>query len=122
MGDRAVIQLRTKDEMSPCLYMHNSGDEVAAILKRTHTRMEGRGNDVSYAFARLVQEAIGDSWGCLSFGVWNQTELLTESDTHGDAGVFVVDVSDGVWRVYAGGGYAFEGKDVPEGLELCVLD
>ena len=55
MGDRALIQLTNGTEVSPVLYLHWAGEQVADILRRTQKRMAGRGPDLSYTFARLVQ-------------------------------------------------------------------
>ena len=106
MGDRALIQLVNKSgAVSPVLYLHNGGGNVANILLRTQTQMKGRANDVDYAFARLVQQAINGDNSSSGIGVWNQTERLAEDDSHGDAGCFVVDVSAEAWTVAQGGGY-----------------
>ncbi|WP_045769524.1 hypothetical protein [Xanthomonas albilineans] len=104
MGDRALIQLKCKQEVSPVLYMHWGGSYVGDIIKRTKARMASR-HEIDYAFARLVQEAISDSPGDAGFGVWNQVELLTEGDSHDDAGCFVVDISSPEWPVTCFGGY-----------------
>ena len=105
MGDRALIQLTNGTEVSPVLYLHWAGEQVADILRRTQKRMAGRGPDLSYTFARLVQEAIGDDDGCLSFGVWNRTTPLEPSDSHGDAGCFLVNILQPAWSVQCFGGY-----------------
>lgn len=116
MGDRALIQLTTgKAEAgvavnSPVLYLHWAGDEVADILNRTKARMESRGPDLDYTFARLVQEAIADDNGNLSFGVSNRTYPLHASSSHGDAGCFLVDIGELGWLVRCGGGYGLLGE------------
>lgn len=111
MGDRALIQLvDSSGTVSPVLYLHWRGGSVADILARTEKRMRGRADDVSYAFARLVQEATAGDGATenLSIGVWNQAAKLTAGDSHGDAGVFVVNVSRERWTVAQGGGYGLE--------------
>lgn len=110
MGDRALIQLKTASEFSPVLYLHWSGGHVADILARTEKQMRGRAGDVSYSFARLVAQAINGDKSNLSYGVWNADKVLTAEDSHGDAGVFVVDVSSEAWTVAAGGGYGLQGE------------
>lgn len=110
MGNRARIQLTNNDgEVSPVLYLHWGGSDVADILTQTQSQMRTRANDIEYAFARLVQQAIGNDDGNTGFGVSNQIEKLTASDSHGDAGCFVVDISDAAWKVAQGGGYGLEG-------------
>lgn len=105
MGDRALIQLTAEGKVSPVLYLHWGGSGVAALLARLEKRMKGRPNDMDYAFARLVQEAVGDDSGNTGFGVWNATAELTEGDTHGDAGCFVVNVEQDKHAIKAFGGY-----------------
>lgn len=110
MGDRALIQLTTiGGGVSPVLYLHWGGSCVADILQRTQEQMKGRPNDESYAFARLVQQAINGDSHNTGIGVWNQIERLTPADSHGDAGCFVVDVTTETWNVAQGGGYGLEG-------------
>lgn len=111
MGDKALIQLRAdSNECSPVLYLHWGGSAVADIIARTEARMANRPGDVSYIFARLVQEAIAtDPHGVdTGFGVWNQTSTLTAADSHGDAGCFLVDVSRPKYVISAFGGYGLK--------------
>jgi hypothetical protein len=111
MGDRALIQLTTKDgDVSPVLYLHWGGSDVANILQRAQEQMKGRANDLSYAFARLVQQAINGDGHNTGYGVWNHASRLTESDSHGDAGCFVIDVTTEAWSVAQGGGYGLGGE------------
>lgn len=114
MGDRALIQLRGAEDCSPVLYLHWGGHDVAAILTRAQERMHTRPNDVEYAFARLVQAAVGDDDGNTGIGVWNRPEPLTAADSHGDAGCFLVDVRNPRWVVYVGGGYGFDDAPTPD--------
>lgn len=115
MGDRALIQLTNKSgQVSPVLYLHWSGSDVADIIWRTQERMRDRVNDVEYSFARLVQEATRDDDEDTGFGCWNQAEPLTAKDSHGDAGCFLIDVTEQKWVVKAGGGYGFDSLDTSE--------
>ena len=112
MGDRALIQLKDRGgNFSPVLYLHWKGDQVGSILQRTAVRMGDRIDDISYSFARLVQEAMMDDQGNLSFGVWNADHELTVKDSHGDAGVFLADVSSSTWKVKCSGGYGIPKAD-----------
>lgn len=111
MGERALIQLIDKERnCSPTLYLHWGGGEVGSILSRLQKRMDGRRNDIEYGFARLVQEAINGDDGNLSFGVSNQSTIISDAYSPGDAGAFVVDVSTTPWTVWCGGdsGYGFD--------------
>lgn len=106
MGDRVLMQCHVggTDHVGPVVYGHWLGSEVPKIVSALQARMAARGNDVDYASARLVQEAIAaQSHDCLGVGIWNTTRLLTEDDSHGDAGVVLIDVRD--WTVQYFGGY-----------------
>ena len=78
---------------------------------QTKKHMEGRFGDISYACARFIgichAAAPGNN---LSLGVWNTTpegvKCIEDEDddfSHGDAGVFVVNVTD--FSVKHFGGY-----------------
>lgn len=111
MGDRALIQLKDREEnVSPVLYLHWSGHRVGQIIELTESRMAGRPNDIQYAFARLVQQAVLDDDHNTGFGVWNHDKPLTEEDSHGDAGCFLVDISAPKWVIQCFGGYGL-GED-----------
>lgn len=112
MGDRAVIQLESAGHYSPVLYLHWGGHAVAGIIERTQKRMEDRPGDLPYIFARLVQEAVSEApEGSTGFGVWNATEEITEADSQGDAGCFVVDVLNSKYDIRAFGGYGLSEDD-----------
>ena len=103
MGDRALVQFTDGDEVSPVIYLHWSGSEVAGYLKELAELMRGREGDVNYAAARFVGICHNHIEGNLSLGMWNQVEKLTADDSHGDAGCFVVNVD--TWNIEAMGGY-----------------
>jgi hypothetical protein len=117
VGDRVLIQivgrnLRLGDadnsvRFSPVAYGHWCGSDTPAIVARLRERMKSRPGDVDYTFARLIQEMTDGDTGALSFGVWNADHVLTESDSHGDAGCVVIDVSQG-FQVRCFGGYLTE--------------
>lgn len=93
MGDRVLLQVvkKSPEEFSPVIYCHWLGGCGAIdAVTRLKARMEGRSGDVPYATARLVQEVINNDNGNLSFGVWNAEKVLTAEDSHGDAGVILV--------------------------------
>lgn len=111
MGDRAVVvfsERRDKTEyFSPSIYLHWSGDEVFDLLVKAIPRMRAGGLDYSAAcFCGVCHEEIE---GNLSLGLYNapkdRKEVESEEFSHGDAGVFVVDVK--TWKVEAFNGYGF---------------
>jgi hypothetical protein len=108
MGDRALIQVFSSDNygdtLSPVLYLHWGGPAAPDIIEATFRQMKDRPDDVEYFFARLVENACAtDPGGDMSIGVYNQTELLTKTDSQGDAGVFLVNVKRNT--VSVSGGY-----------------
>lgn len=107
MGDRLLMQVKgPADECSPVIYCHWQGSAAGAICEELRERMKGRDRDVSYTAARLVQIATaGDPTGNMSFGIWNAAGILTEKDSHGDAGIVIVDVSTDKMSFSCLGGY-----------------
>ncbi len=120
MGDRVLFQVLSKAQgaVGPVVYGHWSGSNAPAIVRRLVDRMAARPGDVAYTTARLVQEIVADDPdGPLGVGVWNaptlgggSSEVLTADDTHGDAGVVLIDCSDG-FRCECLGGYLLTGPD-----------
>lgn len=106
MGDRILYQVvskydrmtKTALEFSPVVYGHNSGhnwkEDTAKLAKKMRDR-----SDVQYAAARLIQIMIGDHPFSVNdncgFGIWNIDRVLTADDTHGDAGVVLIDADNG---------------------------
>ena len=105
MGDRVLMQCYSSKTgvFGPVLYCHWAGSDAPQIVKALRDRMAERPGDPDYSSARLVQIAIGNDASALSFGIWNATALLTESDSHGDAGCVLIDVSDNHSAQYFGG-------------------
>ena len=118
MGDRAIVVLKkevmtdgvTHTLISPQMYLHWNGspDNVSLYIDKLAETMEGRRGDLSYAFARLVGIAHEDIEGNLSLGVYSND--FADDDiydnvsriSHGDNGVYVVDVDDYmITRFYA---------------------
>ena len=116
MGDRVLIQVVNGQEISPVAYGHWCGDRTPEIVARLKRRMKDRPGDVSYTFARLVQEMTNGDDGALSFGCWNadvsvgSDGRITAKDSHGDAGCVIIDVSRG-FRCDCLGGYLSADKD-----------
>ena len=113
MGDRALIIVTDGADVSPVIYLHWHGSAVPEILARLKDRMTSRGPDVNYAAARLIQEATEGDDGNLSFGVWNAAPAIIKAvidkdhktlavESHGDAGLIVLDVNDYTWQAFGG--------------------
>lgn len=112
MGDRVLIQCHNSKtgDFGPVVYGHNSGGDAMAAVARLRARMESRPGDLEYSSARLVQELIGRDTSNLSFGLWNAGALLTAEDSHGDAGVILLDVANGL-SAECLGGYLEQGSE-----------
>ena len=101
MGDRVLFQVVSRHQpeaFGPVVYCHWSGEGAPQIVRRLAARMKDRANDIDYATARLVQECIADDLDptrSTGFGVWNATHKLTAENSHGDAGVVLIDCADG---------------------------
>lgn len=109
MGDRVLIQLTSGGDYSPVLYLHSLGHYAPSLLEEFRYRfLEERGDDIEYAFARLVQYACMQSGAqdVTGVGVMNASGPIGEFDSQGDAGVMLADLRDRT--VYYGGGYAPE--------------
>jgi len=108
MGDIALIQIFRKGHeevthFSPVCYLHSDGPSAPEYIREMAETMKNRERDVDYAFARLVGIAHTKIPGNKGLGVWNADSIQTEDDTHGDAGIYLVDCT--TWEVTAMGGY-----------------
>lgn len=99
MGNRALIQFRHEDEVSPVIYAHYLGDGAMKVLVELHDQMRHRLDDISYIAARCVGRLIGGDTSDTGFGLWNATTALQAEHTHGDGGIFLVDVTKSRWAV-----------------------
>jgi hypothetical protein len=109
MGNRVLIQFMAGEEFSPVLYGHWHGRRAADTLRSLREQMADRGPDVAYTAARCVEVmTCSDPGAALGFGIWNAGAVLTVEDSHGDAGVYLVDISKGLWRVSVLGGHPSE--------------
>ena len=103
MGDRILFQVHDADTFSPVIYGHWCGEACPGLIEALSVQMRNRKGDVAYAAARLVELVTAlDPGGDLSVGIWNTDHLLTEADSHGDAGVALIDCRDFSVR-YLGG-------------------
>ena len=113
MGDRVLFQVINKKdpaEFGPVVYCHWAGSDAGRIVRALAERMAERAGDVDYASARLVQECTAGDEGSLGFGIWSASARLTAEDSHGDAGVILIDCADG-FRCECVGGYMTTGAD-----------
>lgn len=93
MGDRVLLQVIKRNGLpgySPVIYCHWLGGEAVEAIKRLAVRMDKRRGDVDYIAARLLQEAINGDGGDTGFGLMNVNRVLTAEDSHGDAGIILV--------------------------------
>ena len=122
MGDRALVIFKDRNgEYSPVTYLHWSGYAVPTLLAEHKKLMDGRFGDLSYATARFIGICHEHVDGNTSLGCWSLEEgdvkglkaceeTFCEGYSHGDAGVFIVDVGDMTWKQY--GGYEPETVEV----------
>lgn len=106
MGDRALVVFRSADKtiVSPTVYLHWSGHAVPELIEKLAVLMNDRRDDVPYACARFIGLCHEHIPGNLSLGV-SETPLdvyETDSYSHGDAGVVVVDASTFKWKAHGG--------------------
>lgn len=116
MGDRVLFQvvrgtMRGAGDFGPVVYCHWSGARAPEIVRKLAARMLLHSPDPRPdAAARLVQECTApDPDGALSFGVSNAEARLTEDDSHGDAGIVLIDCS--TFKCVCLGGYLATGPD-----------
>ena len=116
MGDRVLFQVVQGSDFSPVVYCHWAGWRAPGIVRALSWRMAHRTGDLNYTAARLVQECIQAAEGNTGFGIWNAEHRLTEEDSHGDAGVVLIDCDS--WQCECLGGYLVTGADgMPEGRD-----
>lgn len=122
MGDRALVILKSGKEYSPVMYLHWHAPQVQNYANRLKEVMESRGEDLSYAFARLLGIAHNDIDGNLSLGCWGLPEGFSENDdkflndmSHGDGGIYVIDLKD--YRIATYAGYGLERQNKRDGGE-----
>ncbi len=104
MGDRVRMQCFSGDDFGAIVYCHWAGAAAPEIVKAMAERMKNRPGDLDYATARLAQAAMGNDSYDTGYGITNATHLLTADDSHGDAGVILIDVQNN-FRVQCLGGY-----------------
>jgi hypothetical protein len=108
MGNRVLIQFVSGPEVSPAIYGHWSGRRAAEVITRLRKQMADRPNDITYVSARCVARLIGADDGSTGYGLWNAPKKLTAKESHGDAGMFLVDISEPTWYVTVIDGRPYE--------------
>ena len=106
MGDVALIIFHEdKKHFSPVVYLHWAGGRVREFLENSSKFFKT--GDSSYSAARFIGYCHTQIEGNVSLGVFNSPEntdeIYDEEFSHGDAGVFLVDVNE--WEVEAFNGY-----------------
>lgn len=107
MGDRVLITFTDDGEtFTPAVYMHWNGSEAADWIRAAARRM--RKGDAGYAAARFCGECHKQISGHNSLGLLDAPNkgaagIDWTEYSHGDAGVYIVNVSTG--EVSAWGGY-----------------
>lgn len=107
MGDRVLFQFYNASDgsFSPAVYGHWAGHSAPGIIRELKERMKHRLGDMHYSVARLVQALTnaGNKNEDSGVGVWNAEAVLNEADSHGDAGVILINLPS--WKVTAIDGY-----------------
>lgn len=122
MGDRAIVVFRDADSVSPGVYLHWDGYRAYDLLRAAAPRM--RKGDAGYSAARFAGVCHEHIAGNLSLGLLppprGTTPDLLADYSHGDAGVFLVDVDTGDITCYGGYGWYDENgaSRKPPGLNL----
>lgn len=101
MGDRVIMQIvqrnrLTGDTFGPMVYGHWAGHSTPKIVEALAAKMQDRLGDVAYQSARLVQMILDDGGSLMQrdncgIGIYNADAVATEDDSHGDAGVVLID-------------------------------
>jgi len=106
MGDRAIIVVKSDDQIGCCgVYLHWCGCEALTMLSEAIPRM--RKGDQDYSIARLIGEFHNKLDGNTGLGVWpaptkEDFENGFKAYTEWDAGVIVYDCSTGKVTCHAG--------------------
>lgn len=113
MGDRVIMQIvqrnrLTGDTFGPMVYGHWAGHSTPDIVEALATKMQDRLGDVAYQSARLVQMILDNGGSSIQrnncgIGLYNSTAVATVDDSHGDAGVVLIDAD--TFKCECFGGY-----------------
>lgn len=126
MGDRAVVTFHDGAEpehrrFSPCVYLHWGGSDVRQLLEKALPRL--RQEDEAYSAARFCGVCHEETSGNTGVGLFDapedEAEARSPSFSHGDAGVFLVNVN--TWLVEAVNGYGFANEEEDGDDEVTTL-
>jgi len=118
MGDRVLVTFTDGEDFSPFVYMHWHGEEAADMIRKAQKHM--RIGDYSYAAARFcgfchvqLKSATRGRVAVLGLGLLNGPQSTPTAEewaelSHGDAGIYVVNVSTGEVGAYGGYGKPFQ--------------
>lgn len=117
MGDRALVICHIgRKELSPVAYLHWHGSAVGRFIEAAIPQM--RRGDVSYSFARMIGTFHTQIEGNCGLGCFNSPDTFAECEakdfSHGDAGVFLLDVDTGMCECFNGYGFDREAYDEPK--------
>lgn len=95
MGDRALVMFhKDKKEFSACIYLHWLGSTVFKLLEEAYPRLKH--GDTQYSAARFCGVCHERCPGNTGLGILSSVKDLVEAKdpntSHGDAGVFLVNV------------------------------
>jgi hypothetical protein len=121
MGNRALVVFHNDDDVSPTVYLHWNGDDVPYYLEQLKLLMATRLGDPSYAAARFVGICHNHISGPMSLGVMANTFAVADvkdpermaAESHGDAGMVVVDTADFSWKAYGGALEDYQSRAAP---------
>lgn len=110
MGDRVIIVCHAgPGDIAPAIYGHWAGHNAPERIVEAGKLGILRRGDPSYAAARLCWHMIqssGDTSSALGYGLLSSPEDLEpetlEQESHGDAGVILLDVRDGSLAYHGG--------------------
>lgn len=92
MGDRVIMKVKSGNEVSPAIYGHWCGINAEKLIRGAAPKM--RKGDVPYAAAALAAHVFNENDSkdgrFVSVGLLDKDE-----ESHGGAGVYIVDIDTG---------------------------
>lgn len=108
MGDRVIVTFTTDDKTyTPGVYMHWHGSRAEGMIRAAQPLM--RAGDDSYSAARFCGYCHTQIPGSLSLGLVDAPDGKNWTEySHGDNGVYVVNVTTGKVSCYDGNNLGFQ--------------